>query len=273
MTAESETIELEELRAWVDGELDASRATQVQQAVSNSAELTEMTASLRASQLPYPDAMETAPAPDVPVELQQKIEDMLNENESLSESGTTPTPAKTNSIMAASLVAAIGMAITAAGGYFVGSQRAIAPIDSNASIAESLGFARAVASYQGFYVRETVEGTSDSNVSQLSARMLNQNDLKVEVPDFSAQGLQFVRAQQLGYGGQPVVQLVYLGNDGLPVAFCYMPEASGFSEVVFANHFGLETAEWVDNNQRFVIVANVDKSNITALYQSALSQM
>lgn len=255
-------VEPEELLQWVDGELDPARAEQVSLAVQRDAGLAQMTENLRASQLHYKEARDTI-VPGVPEDVRDRVGVLLDESQS---------PARVSGLMVASLVA--GMAVACLCGYLVGSNSAN-PVNSS-SISASMGFAEAVASYQTFYVRETVEGTTNSNVNAVSTRLLEQQDLEVQVPDLSEQGYQFLRAQQLTFNGEPVVQLVYLAEEGLPVALCYMPLQSGSETksdtAVFANYFGLNTVEWTTADSRIVIVSNSRKDHLKALHRSAVAQ-
>ena len=67
-------VEIEDIRAWVDGELDETQASQVRNAVLSDKRLKQTADKLQASQLPYREAYEKMPMPDVPESLRTKIE-------------------------------------------------------------------------------------------------------------------------------------------------------------------------------------------------------
>jgi len=262
-------LKLEELREWVDGESDPERSNVIEAAVKNSADLQDMVASLEASRLPYREAYAAVPFPDMPDTLRQNIDTMVADSgEVQARRNRFPIP-----------LAVAGLVAAAMAGYLFGTVKdqnetidpaTVASINSSADAFES--FSQAVASYQALYVRETVEGTVNNNVPAVAARLLEDADLKVQVPDLTAHGYRFVRAQQLSFNGKPLVQLVYLGDTGLPLAFCFMAEDSGASDLVLERHHGLQTAEWSAADKRFVIVSDADNAQLQEMYQSAMKQ-
>jgi|GEM_PF-3707093 len=197
-------VELEELRAWVDGELNTEHATNIAAAVESDPELQKLAASLRASQLPYLDAFERTGMPALPDELAAKIDSTLA-------SSQAATPRRTALPLS---LAMTGMLIAAIGGYLLGNgtgQKSSSP--SNTLVSNDLGsFSKAVAAYQALYVRETVAGTSNNNIAAVSARLLEKNQLTVQVPNLEQQGYQFIRAQQLAFKSQPLVQTLWFAN-------------------------------------------------------------
>jgi len=67
-------VEAEDIRAWVDGELDDDRAREVASAVSTDERLRQTATAMRASQLPYQEAYEHASTPEIPAGLRSSIE-------------------------------------------------------------------------------------------------------------------------------------------------------------------------------------------------------
>jgi anti-sigma factor RsiW len=86
---------------------------------------------------------------------------------------------------------------------------------------------QAVADYQQLYSRATV--THVTADPQLSARVISDlwtaDGMRVVVPDLHGAGLSFKRVQRLSFRGQPVVQMVYLPEQGEPVALCVTRDA------------------------------------------------
>ena len=66
-------VELEDIRAWVDGDLDEPRAHEVAVAVFADEKLRQIAYSMRASMLPYRQAYEHAAVVDVPESLRVSI--------------------------------------------------------------------------------------------------------------------------------------------------------------------------------------------------------
>jgi len=57
-------VEIEDVRAWVDGELDERQANAVANAVKGDTQLKKAADAVRTSQLPYREAFEQAPVPE-----------------------------------------------------------------------------------------------------------------------------------------------------------------------------------------------------------------
>ena len=89
------TVELEDIRAWVDGELKEPRASRINQAVLTDKKLQHTADKLRASQLPYREAFEQAPVPDVPESLRLKIDALQNSTPQVPQARDLPTKAAT----------------------------------------------------------------------------------------------------------------------------------------------------------------------------------
>ena len=299
------TVGLEDIRAWVDGELDEPRAGQVEKAILSDAGLQQTADKLRASQLPYREAYEQTPVPDMPDSLRVSIEALRNpavkntavENttiENLTNDRSTihrlndqnlPTDAANNgSFKTAGIAASVVIAaLIGCLGYLAGANKAtqVTP-DTTASVVDTLpteDFAQTVAAYQKFYVRETLKGTVPPNPAKVTERLAAQTDMRVVIPEL--EGYEFMRAQRLSIDGELLLQLVYLGAEGVPLALCYMvvPEDGSGREqnnvagkTTFQNHHGLNTVEWRQNGNRFVIVSDAPEKKLTELSRSTQQQ-
>ena len=105
---------------------------------------------------------------------------------------------------------------------------------------------QAVADYQQLYSRATVTQVTED--PQLSARVISDlwtaDGMRVVVPDLRGAGLRFKRLQRLSFREQPVVQMVYLPEQGEPVALCVTPDARP-DEQPHAQQIGeLSTVAW-----------------------------
>lgn len=260
-------VEIEDVRAWVDGELDDHRASEVASAVSADKTLKHAATAMRASQLPYREVYDQTPVPDLPDGLRSKIEALHSPT---ADNVEKQTPLKMIGIAASVLMAALI-------GYLAGSYNdATTPetIASNDTLQLPENFARTVAAYQTFYVRETLEGADNSPtaIAALTERLARQTGMEIIIPEL--EGYEFVRGQRLSFNGQPLLQLVYLGSEGGPLALCYMPtQRSDTSVTVIKEHHGLNTAEWSAHGRRFVIVSeDASKEKLDKLSQSTLQQ-
>lgn len=133
----------------------------------------------------------------------------------------------------------------------------------------------AIAQYQSLYARETVSGVpQSSDQAQTVVRGFAQaaQVLNFTIPDLSSQGFHFQRAQRLNFNSIPLLQIVYLAAEGLPLALCAMPakllkleptaEPSSPTEVIA---HGMSNAYWQRNDLAWVIVANWPLERVQAL--------
>ena len=167
-------------------------------------------------------------------------------------------------------------------GYLAGANTVTqAAPDASASVEtqHTENFARTVAAYQKFYVRETLQGAVAPNPVKVADRLANQTGMQVIIPEF--EGYEFMRAQRLSIDGELLLQLVYLGAEGGPLALCYMAAVDGETgseqsnttgTTTLQNHHGLNTAEWQHNGHRFVIVSDAPEETLTELSQSTRQQ-
>ena len=102
--------------------------------------------------------------------------------------------------------------------------------------------------------------------------------MEINVPELD--GYKFSRAQHLSYEREPLVQLVYLGPEGVPLVLCFIPVRAGLDneqdkgmDVVLQEHHGLNTAEWIHGDRRYIIVSDVSFEKLDELKQSALRQL
>lgn len=292
------TVEIEELLAWVDDELAEPRASEVGQAVLSDQNLHQDAEKLRASQLPYREAFEQSSMPDVPQSLRDKlrelrlsvaenstVESLDFENADLDQSSDLQQPsteaANSSSYKPLKMIGIAASVMFAATIGYLGGIHKPAPepavsTDVLAHIDDD--FAQTVAAYQRFYVRETLKGTVAPNPVKVTERLASQTDMQVVIPELD--GYQFMRAQRLSINGELLLQLIYLGPEGGPLALCYTELVDGDGDNVpsngtttaLQNHHGLNTAEWRHSGHRFVIVSDAPEETLKELSQSTRQQ-
>lgn len=294
------TVEVEDVRAWIDGELNDNRAREVERIVSSDEKLQRIASSMRASVLPYQEAYEQVPLPDIPDSLRDKIAALQNPandpgklafSVSGAAAGKLSGNADRNDVEKNSPLQVFGIAasvmLAAVVGYLAGADlnNEMAEPDvvvANEVLLQSDSFAQSVAAYQAFYTRDTLIGTDNSPavVAALIERLAGQTGMEILIPEFD--GYEFVRAQHLSYNGEPLLQLVYLGEEGGPLALCYMPASTAAADTdldqdksvvaLMQKHYGLSTAEWTQKGRRFVIVSDVSEQKLGELSQSTQKQ-
>ena len=274
------TVEIEDVRAWVDGELDEPEAGQVGRAVGFDKSLQQDAGKLRASQLPYREAYAQESVPDVPESLRDKIQALQYPEAQNPDVQHLPSDAANNSSFKIVGIAA-SVLLAALVGYLAGTNTANQPPDTSASVdapREADNFAQTVAAYQQFYVRETLKGTVPPDPARVTERLADQTGMEVVIPEL--EGYEFMRAQRLSVNGELLLQLVYLGAEGGPLALCYMVAQNSESEeqsdatgpTSVENHHGLNTAEWLHKGHRFVIVSDASEKELQELSQSTQRQ-
>jgi hypothetical protein len=123
-------------------------------------------------------------------------------------------------------------------------------------------WAQAIASYHALYVRATVGQQFDKpeQLAGLLDGLTEEHRQRLAVPDLSSIGWTFRRVQRLGYEGRPLLQMVYLSADGLPIALCALPAApaeGGQAPLQVDRLHGQTVAHWVDRGLAFVLVADL----------------
>ena len=127
-----------------------------------------------------------------------------------------------------------------------------------------------VADYQSLYVPETVGDAGGLEAGRRTLeRIARETGLATGIPDLSAFGYAFARAQRLGYEGDPLVQLVYTAPGKLPLALCHMPRDGADAPLVTAERSGLATASWAAAGQRFVLVGEESPERLEGLQAAA----
>lgn len=254
--------DLDELRAYVDGELPPQRRAEVEAAIAANAELAAQAQTLFASRLPYQSAFAQVPIQPVPKALQARVAELASVATASQEmrfagaGGPAPSghPRGSSGVWLAWLLA----------GLIVGGVAAQRIGQSAAPAAEP--WVLKVGSYHSMYARETVlddEGAGLAQASVLKQRLRQQLGLALKVPDLSAQGLRFVRAQQLQFEGRLVLQLVYLPKQGLPVALCLTPAQAQPERALELN--GLQAVTWQNQGWAYVLIGSLPMTQLQAL--------
>jgi len=121
-----------------------------------------------------------------------------------------------------------------------------------------------IADYQSLYIENTVVSVSDTRVADAMRLLESVNErggMATGIPDFSAFGYEFARAQELGFEGQTLLQLVYRKPGSPPLAFCYMQDANAETQaVILERYHQLNGASWIEHQQHYVLLA--DESNM-----------
>lgn len=284
------------LLAYVDDELAPEERLEVEKAIGASADIAEQVALLEASKLPYRQAYARQKLPPVPDSLKQKIaaltqayssppDDLgrLGANSAGMSAGVNDPVVGAEAQFAARRSAPVRsrmrvalpwLAVAFVGGAFcLGTVLRLAPgilsgpsggsaqqtVDSSAS-----PWVRAAAGYQQLYSRDTVALDSQSpDVSARTVSDIRQKDgLELRVPDLRSVGLTFTRVQRLRFNDKPLVQIVYLPQEGPPVALCVMKDAKPDAAVSQQRVDKMDVVTWRQGELSYALIAKPGVANL-----------
>lgn len=231
-----------ELTAYLDGEIDAEEAARVEAALSGDADLAARVESLHIDV----DALRSAgtslldAAPPAP--------GMLLESDKAP--ATAPARRYLPAIAAALVFFVIGF----------GVNRLISP-----PVEESWQDFAAV--YHALYVHKTlahIAQTDEAAKAELT-RVGGVIGRAFDHASLGAEGLDYKRAQVLGYKGKPLLQLAYLSKIGAPVALCiYKSGTTKHASVRSEKRRGLSAASWSKDGYEYLLIGGEDQALIKA---------
>jgi anti-sigma factor RsiW len=232
------------LLAYVDGELSQQQCQEIEQLMEHFPEVAERVSRLMASSLPYSEAFARQAIPPVPDSLVQKIN-------ALSEQSLPPQPQPDVQVYRQTEPRAAGLfdrlfgkprlgwlAIAFATGATSYGLVLHAGLLGNVERSDNQERAPVVAQnqaspwvqqaalYQQLYTRDTVNLVKpDPSVVTRTVGDIRQVDgLALRIPDLSSAGLTFKGVQRLRFNKKALVQLIYLPENGAPIALCVMKE-------------------------------------------------
>jgi anti-sigma factor RsiW len=282
------------LLAYVDGELSTDECAQVEAAIRESDELASLVSALRASQLPYDEAFKQQALPPVPESLSQSVDELIRQHlsrapaqlaqpmddasndvdseEELSGDNVHRLKPRARSLprlswpklavafVAGAFCAGIGLHLVpqmAGGGSFISAS-------NDAGMAP---WVSAAAAYQQLYTRDTIAQLQpDSRVTARTVADIHDVDnLAVQIPDLSSQGLTFKRVQRLRFHGKPLVQIVYLPEKGNPVALCVLKEAKADAAPSNTKVDGMSVVTWRRGQLGYALISEPAAADLGAL--------
>ncbi len=225
----------EELTAYLDGEADAALRSRVELALTSDAALAQRLQTLDLPVAALRDVFSTAAlgAPQMP-------------------DGLIPAsrPARAPLRLVAGLAMAFGLGVLSTYMLHPGPQPQKAP-----------GWKAVVASYQSLYITDTVVNAGQP--TEVTAEVLDgfSSGHGVDLsPAQTVEGLEFKRAQLLGFKGKPLLQMAYLDPDGVPVAFCIIRSSGADKAMQSEVLAGMAAASWVSDGIGYLVIGGQDQS-------------
>ena len=184
-------------------------------------------------------------------------------------------------MFAACLACGIGVGALLSQFYVSNNQSAspepTAQIDAQIEQSKHHRLVERIADYQSLYVENTVATISDTRLDHANTLLdatADASKLNYVVPDFTSFGYEFARAQELGFEGQTLVQLVYRKPGTTPLALCFMPDDGAESvPMSLSEHHQLMAASWVADQHHYVLVAEESNDILKQLYNTASSAL
>jgi anti-sigma factor RsiW len=132
-----------------------------------------------------------------------------------------------------------------------------------------------VAEYHAIYSRETVHlvEVPASQSDHLKAWLGKRVNGTLIIPDFKAAGLTFAGGRLVVLDGEPVAELMYTREQGLPIAFCVLAHAGKPNPVVVERRGDVNLAAWDDGSHSYIVVGDAAPAVIRELAAQARTQL
>lgn len=126
-----------------------------------------------------------------------------------------------------------------------------------------------VAAYHALYVNGTLAGV-DQPETAAAAELEHVSKAVGRNVDLSAlkgiDGLDYKRAQILGFEGRPLMQLTFLSRVGAPVALCIIKSAdAGHQGMRTQRMLGMSSAHWTGDGYEYLLIGGTDDALIKSV--------
>jgi anti-sigma factor RsiW len=268
-----------QLLGYVDGGLSPEDRNAVEAQLRASAEAREKVALLRASRLDFEDAFAQQNLPPVPDSLKLKVDEMVRAHRAReSNDSALPPGEKAPSEPVRSRLRGVPVWLAAACvagafacGLFVRLGPLVSPFASGgaqmAANADVSPWVAVAVGYQKLYTRETVAYTQeDPAAAEKIVRDIRSDDrLALRVPDLTSAGLTFKSVQRLRFNNKPLVQIVYLPQNGPPIALCVMKDSKPDQSVATKTVDAMDVATWRQAELSYALIGKSGDVDFAAL--------
>ncbi|MDF1721804.1 MAG: hypothetical protein P1U65_14120 [Minwuia sp.] len=270
----------EDLVAYLDGELALADRQALDQALSDSADLRARLEVLRGGDRPFRESFDLL-LDAAPLErMRAALPDPTISASVISTTQTPPIPANDwRSLgIAAMLLLAIGIGFAVGFGTRsdMGDTALLAELDAleaeleeaeaaadAAPVATVKGWRQAVADYQVLFTTDSL--TPDQGGDGALALASSQVGLNLDPATRAAAGLEFRRAQVLAFNSKPLVQLAYLGDDGVPVAFCIIASNKPEAGTQYEQRNGLGIVHWIIGGYGLMVIGDLPEERLNSI--------
>lgn len=264
-----------QLLAYVDGGLSPEDRSAVEARLRESAEVREKVALLRASRLDFEGTFAQQSLPPVPDSLKLKVDEMVRAQRAReSNDPALPPTEKAPSEPVRSRLRGIPVWLAAAcvaGAFACGLFVRLGPLASGGAqmtaSADVSPWVAAAVGYQKLYTRDTVAYTQeDPEAAAKVVRDIRRDDgLALRVPDLTSAGLTFKSVQRLRFNNKPLVQIVYLPQNGPPIALCVMKDPKPDQPVATKTVDAMDVTTWRQAELSYALIGKSGDVDLAAL--------
>ncbi|RKE36298.1 anti-sigma factor RsiW [Paraburkholderia sp. BL23I1N1] len=268
-----------QLLAYVDGGLSPEVRSAIEARLRASTEAREKVALLRASRLDFENAFGQQTLPPVPDSLKLKVDELVRAHRAReSNDPALPPGERAPSVPVRSRLRGVPVWLAAACvagafacGLFVRFGPLSSPLSSGgaqiASNADVSPWVAAAVGYQKLYTRETVAYTQeDPEAAAKTVRDIRSDDrLALRVPDLTNAGLTFKSVQRLRFNNKPLVQIVYLPQNGPPIALCVMKDSKPDQPVATKTLDAMDVTTWRQAELSYALIGKSGDVDLAAL--------
>lgn len=270
-----------QLLGYVDGELSLEGRRAVEAQLRASSEAREKVALLRASQLDFEGAFAQQNLPRVPDSLKLKVDEMVRAHRAL-ESNDPALPPGEKALSEPVRLRGVPVWLAAAcvaGAFACGMFVRLGPLASPFSSPFSSGGAQMAANadvspwvaaavgYQKLYTRDTVAYTQEdpAAAANIVKDIRSDDRLALRIPDLTSAGLTFKSVQRLRFNNKPLVQIVYLPQNGPPIALCVMKDPKPDQPVATKTVDAMNVATWRQAELSYALIGKPGDVDFAAL--------
>lgn len=130
--------------------------------------------------------------------------------------------------------------------------------------AKPLTWMQAAASYQTLYVNYTLDVPSP-DIAEVQAQLARiSQSVGHDLSGAQAiEGLDFKRAQVLGYNGKPLAQIAYVNAKGEPMALCVIKISKSVTQDIVVQTMGdLAAAHWKADGYAYLLIGGSDQTAV-----------
>jgi anti-sigma factor RsiW len=132
-----------------------------------------------------------------------------------------------------------------------------------------------LAEYHAVYSRETVHlvEVPATQSEHLRAWLGHRIERRLDIPDLTAAGLHFAGGRLLVVDGRPAANLVYTRDRGAPVSLCVLQNEAPAEDMHIERRGNLRIAIWQDGHYAYFVIGDLDAGMARGIAERAAEQI